>query len=68
MAVLALLGWQLGHGTALQPWPSTLSINISVAESSLYVAFTPSICFTSHILKVNFQICLSVVELLQDTA
>ena len=27
MAVLALLGWQLGHGTALQPWPCTLSIN-----------------------------------------
>ena len=26
--MLALLGWQLGHGTALQPWPSTLSISI----------------------------------------
>ena len=25
--MLALLGWQLGHGTALQPWPSTLSNN-----------------------------------------
>ncbi len=28
MVMLALLGWQLGHGTALQPWPSTLSIPI----------------------------------------
>ena len=26
--MLALLGWQLGHGTALQPWPRTLSIQI----------------------------------------
>ena len=28
--MLALLGWQLGHGTALQPWPSTLSINVCI--------------------------------------
>ena len=27
--MLALLGWRLGHGTALQPWPSTLTIPIS---------------------------------------
>jgi len=26
--MLALLGWQLGHGNALQPWPSTLSITL----------------------------------------
>ena len=25
IVMLALLGWQLGHGTALQPWPSTLA-------------------------------------------
>jgi len=25
--MLASLGWQLGNGIALQPWPSTLSIN-----------------------------------------
>jgi len=30
--MLALLGWQLGHGTALQPWPSTLSISIITAS------------------------------------
>ena len=29
IVMLALLDWQLGHGTALLPWPSTLfQINI----------------------------------------
>ncbi len=32
--MLALLGWQLGHGTALQPWPSTLLPEINLHQTS----------------------------------
>ncbi len=39
--MLALLGWQLGHGTALQPWPSTLSSTTNSAEHPLSDNKTP---------------------------
>ncbi len=47
--VLALLGWQLGHGTALQPWPSTLSINPCTGYS-LKMCCTLS-CITSQVIS-----------------
>jgi len=40
--VLASLGWQLGHGTALQPWPSTLSTkpkNFRINQTSTFANY-----------------------------
>ena len=49
VAVLALLGWQLGHGIALQPWPSTLLIKIGISASLKLSQNAP---FDSHFAHV----------------
>ena len=37
--MLALLGWQLGHGTALQPWPSTLKFDLITLLNQLHLHY-----------------------------
>ena len=57
--MLALLGWQLGHGTALQPWPSTLSTIIQIKRSSSFVVY--------HIMPAQFVVHISPVHQMMST-
>lgn len=42
MVVLALPGWQLGHGVALLPWPSTLYKSYLTYATGLQMAVLAS--------------------------
>ena len=60
--MLALLGWQLGHGPALQAWPSILSIKeltMIYAHTDMYhMLIAASSQYSSPITLYGLHICL----------
>ena len=62
MVVLALPGWQLGHGIALQPWPSTLSINLIESHFFCHASFA----ITANVMAFHKQLCVYPAFNLED--